>query len=146
MPAAVGEDLYFIRDYILESLELGVLVVGQGVSWEIADLPDLGGVSVKLAEGPPGGPDPAPAAGPETAPKPGQEKVRFKGAGAAEKQRIYQRLLQWRRLHGLGSLQALVDAGGGRLTEETLRTGLRAGKLELDVWRQIDRAISLAGG
>ena len=46
VPDAEGGDLIDIRDYILESLERGVLILGQGVSWEVAQLPDLGGVAL----------------------------------------------------------------------------------------------------
>lgn len=35
-----------LRDYIVESLQLGVLVLSQGVTFKLEELPDLGGVKV----------------------------------------------------------------------------------------------------
>ena len=34
VPSALDGDLYQMRDYVRESLELGVLIVGKGVQWE----------------------------------------------------------------------------------------------------------------
>ena len=35
-----------MRDYVLECLQLGLLILGQDVSWEFVDVPDLGGVTI----------------------------------------------------------------------------------------------------
>ena len=39
VPAAPDVDLYQMRDYVKESLEQGVLVVGAGVQWDLLELP-----------------------------------------------------------------------------------------------------------
>lgn len=35
VPSALDGDLYQMRNYVKESLELGVLIVGKGVQWEL---------------------------------------------------------------------------------------------------------------
>ena len=62
VPSALDGDLYQMRDYVRESLELGVLIVGKGVQWDLLELPELGGVRVQDpggagSDGPPETPD-----------------------------------------------------------------------------------------
>lgn len=45
VPAKELSDLRAIRSFIMDSLALGVLVVGQGVGLSLEYLPDLGGVA-----------------------------------------------------------------------------------------------------
>ena len=51
VPSAEGADLVEMRDFVLESLELGVLILGLGVSWKIEQFPELGYVGVQTAQG-----------------------------------------------------------------------------------------------
>ncbi|WP_317380795.1 hypothetical protein [uncultured Intestinimonas sp.] len=44
VPSGLGGDPYLMRDYVRESLELGVLIVDEGVRWELLELPELGEV------------------------------------------------------------------------------------------------------
>ena len=129
VPAAEGGDLIDIRDYILESLERGVLILGQGVSWEVAQLPDLGGVAL--------------AAEPDALEAPVLPAVTFTGSGAREKRRIRDALVRYREENGLGSLEALAKPDGPTLHD--LRAALSCEKLPMEVWRRIGAALDRLG-
>lgn len=45
VPAKESADLRAVRSFVMDSLALGVLVVGQGVGLSLEYLPDLGGVA-----------------------------------------------------------------------------------------------------
>ena len=114
VPSALDGDLCQMRDYVRESLELGVLIVGKGVQWELLELPELGGVRVQDPGGT--GPD-----GPPEMPDEPEGEVAFTGYGAKEKRRIYEALRRYRDRHGLGSLEPLAEAAGQGLTATELR-------------------------
>lgn len=78
VPSGRGGDLYLMRDYVRESLELGVLIVDEGVRWELLELPELG--EVRAQGGPTVDASPAP---PETVAQTGG--ISFSGHGAREK-------------------------------------------------------------
>lgn len=107
VPAAPDGDLCQMRDYVKESLEQGVLVVGAGVQWELLELPELGGVWVQNT----GSPGEVSTSAISKATNL-EDKAAFAGYGAKEKRRIYERLRKYRDHHGLGSLEPLADAAG----------------------------------
>ena len=127
VPAAPDGDLCQMRDYVKESLEQGVLVVGAGVQWELLELPELGGVWVQGTGGP------GEASTPMT---PSETNLEGK-----EKRRIYERLRNYRDRHGLGSLEPLADAAEQKLTVTELRDALLGRKLPMDTWRAIGAAL-----
>lgn len=137
-----------MRDYVLECLQLGLLVLGSDVSCEVVDVPDLGGVTIfgadvdasQFISRPPPGPtqlQPDPPAEPD----PGQRK--FMGPHAAEKRAVYDRLLCFRQARGLGCLRELV---GGDLTEAMLRSALLGEKLKISDWGLIAQALARTEG
>ena len=136
VPSALDGDLFQMRDYVRESLELGVLIVGKGVQWELLELPELGGIRVQD----PGG------TGPDGSPETPDEgelvgEVAFTGYGAKEKRRIYETLRRYRDRHGLGSLEPLAQAAGQGLTTTALRGALLWSKLPMETWRAIGSAL-----
>lgn len=132
VPAAPDGDLCQMRDYVKESLEQGVLVVGAGVQWELLELPELGGVWVQNT----GSPGEVSTSAISKATNL-EDKAAFAGYGAKEKRRIYERLRKYRDHHGLGSLDPLADAAGQELTVTALRDALLGRKLPIDTWRAI---------
>ena len=135
VPSALDGDLYRMRDYVRESLELGVLVVGKEVQWELLELPELGGVQVQgtnmiALDWLPELDEPEP-----------EGEVAFTGCGAKEKRRIYEALRRYRDRHGLGSLEPLAEAAGQGLTATALRGALLGGKLPMETWRAIGSAL-----
>lgn len=134
VPSALDGDLFQMRDYVRESLELGVLIVGKGVQWELLELPELGGVRVQDPGGT--GPD-----GPPEMPDEPEGEVAFTRYGAKEKRRIYEALRRYRDRHGLGSLEPLAEAAGQDLTATALRWALLGGMLPMETWRAIGSAL-----
>ena len=134
-----GELAY--RDYILESLQTGVLVLPSEFSCEVMELPPLGGVEVREV------PLTAiPALGPEDGNTPVSQAPT--GCGAEVKQAIVQRLKAYRTAQGLGSLEALsvktAHQKGKRISVETLRyiCGDGAPKMPLEDWLKIEKALN----
>lgn len=130
-----------LRDYILESLAQGVLVLTEDASCEVMELPPLGNVEVR---------EEIPA---EAAPEPehpAQVKVESEDTGA-EKRVILQRLQAYRDSNGLGSLSAVsartAHSKLERLSVEDLR-GVLTGDRNLPVedWRKIARALDRLEG
>lgn len=123
----VGREL---RDYILESLACGVLVLTEDATCEVMELPTLGGVEVKPAE-----------EVPEPVPEPKTPTE------AEEKREILQRLKDYRAAHGLGSLDAVSAKTAyfrdKRLTAEELRMILVGDgpPRPMADWRKISRAL-----
>lgn len=118
------------RDYIVESLSMGVLVLGPGVTYSVERFPALGGIQVERRE-------PKKKSGPPKMPKTHPQ--------AKEKQAILERLKAYREQHGLGCLPQLARLGGAGVTTEVLRDALTgAAKLPLQTWRAIGRALDKA--
>lgn len=138
VPSGLGGDLYLMRDYVLESLELGVLIVDEGVRWELLELPELG--EVRAQGGPTVDASPAP---PETAAQ--ADGISFSGHGAREKKRIWQALRAYRDHNGLGSLGPLAELAGQGLTAAVLRGALLGDRLPMDTWRAIGKALDRLG-
>lgn len=62
-------DLAAYRDYVVESLAQGVLILGSGTTWAVEALPSLGGVQIQRDPGDPPGPQrPGAQAGASAAP------------------------------------------------------------------------------
>ena len=136
-----------LRDYVVDSLRLGVLIIWPGVSYSLERFPQLGGVlccGTEPAETPPGQ---EPAAT-------GQEEVLLrehpvpqpviKGYGAAEKKAILARQRAYRKAHGFGCLQEVADRAGGAFTADLLRDMLigSASILAIVQWRQLGKALA----
>ena len=116
------------RDYIIESLAVGVLVFGPGVTWQVEHFPHFGGVRVEQLPERKG-----------TAPPAGRS-----AGSSAEKSAILERLRVYRQAHGLGCLDALAARCGGSITADVLRDVLSgAAVLSLQNWRRIRRGIDL---
>ncbi len=125
-PAGSMEDLTKIRDYVVESLGVGVLVLPADMSYKLEQMP-LAGVQIEHSE---------------------ENDIVPKITAAEEKRMILKNLKAYRERHGLGSYAALVNefGGGGRIfTVETLR-GVADGSLKLPIedWRAIGTALNKA--
>lgn len=131
VPAQEAVDGRTLRDYILESLERGVLVLTEDASCEVMELPLLGGVQVAAVELAP--PSPADAT---VEPSEGDEK-----------REILQRLTEYRKAHGLGSLEAVsvktAHNKNQRISADRLRSILTDGASPgpMEAWRKISRAL-----
>lgn len=125
-----------LRNYVAESLRTGVLVLGVDETWEVANLPELGGAVVQGLQ-----PDKKRDCPGQEPPKEDKETSHFSGPGAREKRRIYDRLRQYRAGNGLGCLTVLSDVSGGTVTETDLRDALAANRLPMEVWQRIDKAL-----
>ncbi len=135
VPDQAAVDGRELRDYILESLAQGVLVLTEDASCEVMELPSLGGVET--------GEDKAPQVQePPVETSSAQKKAVFGGPGASEKRRIMDRLKAYRLAHGLGCWTAVAKASGGKLSEDQLRD-MAAGSVALPIreWRLADKAL-----
>jgi len=131
VPAQEAVDGRELRDYILESLERGVLVLTEDASCEVMELPPLGGVEVAAEpQAPPSLVDAA------ESPSEGDEK-----------RAILQRLTEYRKVHGLGSLEAVsiktAHNKSQRISADALRSILVDGASPgpMEEWRKISRAL-----
>lgn len=136
-----------IRDYVVESLALGVLVVDPGTNLHLEYYPPLGGVTCSVQEETEGE-EPKGEEGTEQPDESGADRpdaehaAAHVGPGARVKNRILARLTDYRKTHGLGCLRQVAELAGKPLTEEILRmTLLGEVKQPLEVWKQIDRAL-----
>lgn len=135
-----------LRDYILESLAQGVLVLTEDASCEVMELPPLGGLMVTLTE------QVMPAVErPELAAETGQpimeadpeqKLVGLIGPRAGEKRVIMERLQAYRKKYGLDCWPAVVKASGGKLSDDQLRD-MCAGTAVLPIseWHLADKAL-----
>ena len=64
----------------------------------------------------------------------------IKGRGSYEKKEIYQRLIDYRSKHGLGSLKDVADASNG-ITETDLRLMMNGTKYPLIKWQMVGDAL-----
>ena len=142
VPAQEAADGRRLRDYILESLAKGVLVLTEDSALEVMELPALGGMELEPLPLPePEAREPDPPGAPESETKPMNVELHG-GRGAKEKRMIQERLIAYRKEHGLGCWAAVTKASGGKLDDETLRrmtTG--AAVLPLAAWRLAARAL-----
>lgn len=142
VPAKEPTDLRAVRSYIMDSLALGVLVVGQGVELSLEYLPDLGGVACTWNSPWDEDEPEMPEKEPEEDPVDVEPAVRHVGHGAREKNQILTRLTAYRKANGLGCLAKVAALSGAPVTEETLRGILTGGKkLPLSQWQQVGLAL-----
>ena len=147
VPAQEAVDGRELRDYILESLAQGVLVLTEDASCEVMELPPLGGVEVSWEQMEPEAP-----AGPlgmidmssytsEDADESPPVEIAA-GRNKEEKLAILERLREYRRAHGLGCWNGVAKKAGGNITPELIRDML-LGKESPSIadWRKIDRAV-----
>lgn len=139
----IGDDRAY-RDYVLESLRTGVLVLPSEVTCEVMELPPLGGVEVIST-----GDKPLVV---ELEPQSTQDEV-FRAQdqpqsafqdGAAEKRAILQRLQVYRNVNGRGCLAAVAKASRtrGKINDNTLRMILTGDtQFPIEDWRKIGRAL-----
>ena len=122
-PQLKREGLEELRDYVVESLHQGVLVVPEGMELEVLALPEPGEEN----------------AGPDAPEEPSAIPT---GRGAEEKRAIQEKLKAYRRAHGLGCFQAQARAGLPEVTETMLRN-MAAGTVAypLSDWRAAGRAL-----
>ncbi len=129
VPVLESVDGRALRDYVLESLKLGVLVLMDGVECEVMELPQLGKVEVVTKPQAP----------------PAQKAAAEASSEGDEKRKILQRLTEYRKTHGLGCLKAVASATRtkGQINDNTLRMILTgdAPSMPIEDWRRINRAL-----
>ena len=135
------EELRDLRDFALESLTRGVLVLGVGCSWSVEDLPERVQVDAPRLTG---------KSEPELL---REENIEIRvdphiitGAGAKRKREILDRLTKYRKAHGQGCFASLEGAQG---VNATLLRGLLTGltKADMQTWEAVDKALDkLEGG
>ena len=140
-----------LRDYVVDSLRLGVLVIGPGVSYSLEHFPQLGGVHCCGAEPTEKEEPKTPLPGQETAAA-GQEKLLrehavfqpvINGRNAEEKRNILTRLKAYRSAHGLGCLSRVAEAAGSPVTADLLRDMLvGAASPNIAQWRRVSEALA----
>lgn len=132
-----------LRDYVVESLALGVLVIGPGFHYSLERFPQLGGVLCR-GEQLEGTEEPE-----EGEPLP-EELIRehsgfqpvLTGRNAGEKQSILARLKVYRKAHGLGCLEEVAREAGGEVTSGLQRDMLiGAASPGIGQWRQVKTAL-----
>lgn len=123
-----------LRDYILQSLEKTVLVLPEDASWELLELPPLGGVAVEPEE----------VVTEDAAPEPDTEMI---VSLSEEKRAIAQRLKDYRAAHGPGCLAAVsaktAHRKDRRISDNVLREICAGGgpKMPIQYWRCIGNAL-----
>lgn len=142
VPAQEAVDGRELRDYILESLAKGVLVLTEDAACEVMELPRLGGVEVEAAEAPaPEAPVPPPLRALR------DRDVSALGRNAAEKREIMARLKAYRETHRLGCWADVAKASGGKLTDDQLRDMCNgAALLPVAQWRLAAKALDKLEG
>ena len=149
LPDKTDTDCQKMRNYIVGSLQLGVLVVNQGVTYRVEELPDLGGVMVFGGSAEEDKTDswttfhlpPVLEAVPES------DTEQEPDIGA-EKRAVRDRLQRYRDANGLGCLEAVAKKtrSKGRINASTLRDLLvGAATLPVTDWRKIDAALTALG-
>lgn len=134
----IGDERAY-RDYVLESIQSGILVLSSNVTCEVMELPPLGGVEVVSGETPRRVPSQS-LAEPVTAPPEGEPET----AEGMEKRAILQRLTDYRKAGPLGCLDKVAKATRtrGRISDNTLRMLLTGDTvLPIEDWRRIGRAL-----
>ena len=148
LPEPAGLDYREVRDYIIESIQRGVLAIGQNTTYQVEDLPDLVGVIVT--------PEPTRSGNlttfhisqetpEETVPESDTKQEPDLGE---VKRRIRDRLQRYRDANGLGCLEAVAKRTRtrGRINDGTLRSLLiGSSTLTITDWRRIDAALTSLG-
>lgn len=134
IPAQEVSDGRKFREYIIESLRAGVVVLTDNVECEVMELPALGGVVLEQVE--------------PVSDNSQRKTSTDESAGmseAEEKRSILQRLKAYREVNGLGCLKAVARKTGtkGRINDNTLRMILTgdAAPMPIEDWRLIGKAL-----
>lgn len=153
MPVGRAVKLSEMRDYVVESLRKGVLILDHGVAMAVQRIPLLGtgepavDVVIKEQELPQKEEDeekPVPQSGTKVL---REHDVSFMGAGGAEKRRIHRRMCAYRTERGLGCWDALIAAVRKKhITVDVLRQ-LYGGEISASIedWRAIDKGLDKLG-
>ena len=148
LPVGTPTKLSEVRDYVVESLRKGVLVLAHGTEMHLKQLPNLGSVEIV----PPTEEKPKEPTKLKNVPEQGtgvlrEHNVKFMGSCSGEKTRIHQRLCDYRKEKGLGSWDALAAAvGKSGITVDVLRE-LYGGEISVTIeeWRAIDKGLTRLG-
>ena len=147
VPATEAVNGRELRDYILESLAQGVLVLTEDAACEV--MPPLGGVTVvETGQAIPATEQPDPATEAEGQ-VPSPELPAADQSEAGEKRAIVQRLKDYRSTYGRGCLEKVSEKTAhrkeSRVSADTLRdiAADRAPKMELSEWRKIAKALDV---
>lgn len=156
LPSGTGADLAEVRDYVLESLAKGVLVLGNGMRWSLEEFPPLGGVHIVQPDAlreknlrpqttaGKGRRRAAPVCPAEAQVDDGLEpqETSRQALWRKEKQDALKRLRAYRREHGLGCLEPVAAACGAGIDADYLRS-LVSGDVKacIDDWRRIVAAL-----
>lgn len=134
----VSEPVKDLRDYIVSSLQLGVLILPPGASYKLEEFPDLGGVKIfgAVTDAP-------------NLVQPGallRESACGKSGDGAEKRAILDRMRRYRTEYGAGCFAEVARKCGKGITEEMLRDML-IGNVVLPIteWRKVARALDKLG-
>lgn len=130
-----------LRDYVVDSLRLGVMVIWPGFSYSLERFPDLGGVCCHVTE--PDGLVTDPAEEPEQLLREhGVFQPVINGHNAQEKMAILARLKAYRKSYGLGCLEEVAKAAGGDFTADLLRRILLGdASLNIPQWRKLRKVL-----
>ena len=142
-PGRAEADLRGLRDYILESLNRGVLVLGAGMSYQLEKFPELGAVRITSEDVLRGNQEllrrAAPTGTGSGRLKKSEEEIR--AAQSQEKKAILARLQEYRQANGLGCFKVLAQKTG-KLSAETLLSVVTGNQvLPIEDWRKIGRAL-----
>ena len=129
VPVMSAEDKLALREGIASSIVDGLLLLEDGLVYEVVDLPLPRAWTPLFQEDTP---EPEP-------PKP-------TGRNAAEKRKILERLRRYRQEHGLGCFAVLAAACGEGVTETTLRNLYSGDEVQpIQVWRQVGAGLAKLG-
>lgn len=170
VPDRLGKEWTDLRNYILDCLKIGVLVLDKSITLETMRFPQLGGVAIRddqsllFSEA---GTVLKTVSNLDT----NQEKesgfrahdlkqsqtavttslnlksVKYAGKAGEEKQKIYERLVLYRQQNGLGCWAKLAEnVRGGVVTEGMLRS-MHLGELSPSIndWRAVGKALDKLG-
>ena len=128
VPVMSAEQKAGLRAEIASSILDGLLLLEDGLAYQVVDLPLPREWTPLLQE--------------ELEPEP----PRPTGRNAAEKREILERLRRYRQKHGLGCFAALTKACGEGVTETTLRNLYHGDVVQpIQVWRQVGTGLEKLG-
>lgn len=126
VPVMTEADKDKLRKQIMSGIFDGLLLLEDGLSYEVVDLPAPRAWTPELRE-----PEPPPGLCPE----------------AKEKREILARLQAYRQSNGLGCFGPLAKACGKGITATTLRNMLNGDEAyPIDVWRQVGKGLDKVTG
>lgn len=145
IPEKGNDNASEIRDYIIECLKMGVLVVGQGLTYKLETMPDLGGVQVfggleTAAEYT----DPAESGAPQRPKRKRRSEAEIAEEERLEKRRIMDRFRNFRKINGLGCFKPLAQQCG--ISDSELRDLHNGATVaDLKILKKIDKGLDKMG-